>query len=52
MSSPRGSVLLVPTDLAAALHLIWGNLANRSETPASVAGGGLLAAPCATGGDF
>lgn len=45
MSAPGGSVLLVPPDLTAAVHLVWGNLENCSETPASVAGGDLLAKP-------
>lgn len=45
-------MLLVPPDLSAAMHLIWGNLENCSEMPASVAGGGLLAKLCATGEDF
>lgn len=47
MSSPRGSVLLVPPDLTAAMHLIWGNLENCSEVPAS-----LLTQSCATGRGF
>ena len=52
MSGPRGSVLLVPPHLTAAMHLIWGNLENCSEMPASVAGGDLLAKPCTTCGRF
>lgn len=41
-------MLLVPPDLTAAMHLIWGNLENCSEKPASVAGGDLLAEPGTT----
>lgn len=48
MSGPRGSGVLVPPDSTAAVHLIWGNLENGSETPASVAGGDPLAKPCTT----
>lgn len=52
MSSPKGSVLLVPPDLTAAMHFIRGNLGNCSEVPASVAGGALLPQLCATGRGF
>lgn len=37
-------MLLVPPNLTAPMHLIWGNLENCSEIPASVIGGDL---PCA-----
>lgn len=40
-------MLLVPPDLTAAMHLIWGNLENCSEVPVSV-----LTKPCATGRGF
>lgn len=45
-------MLLVPPDLTAAMHLIWGNLGNCSEVPTSMAVGALLAKPCATSRGF